>query len=239
MEIVEEAFRLLYPDREFNYEARVKYTDHFKEYGANVKLRGNVLEFGLSKRWREISREIKIGLIQELLIRILKRGIGYGSKSDMGRTGKSEINTMYIDLYNSFVKNLHIAIPKTEDDPVLSDSFNRVNEKYFYGLVEKPNLVWGSKSRRSLGSYDYKRDTLKMSRVFVDISKKDPVLLDFVMYHEILHKQHKYKHNMGNNRFHDTAFRKKEKEFEDYEEVDKRLKNALRRARIKSMFWFD
>lgn len=232
---IEEAFRLLYPDREFNYEVRIKYTDHFKDYGANVKLRGNVLEFGLSKRWRGISKEIRIGLIQELLIRILKRS----RDNNRARMNKNEINTMYIDLYNNFVKCLHIAISKDNIEPALSDSFDRVNERYFYGLVEKPNLIWGSKSRAQLGSYDYKRDTIKMSRVFESIAKKDPVLLDFVMYHEILHKQHKYRHNMGNNRFHDTAFRKKEKQFEDYEEVDRRLKNALKRARIKSIFWLD
>jgi hypothetical protein len=230
MEIIEEAFRLLYPEREFNYEGRIKYTDHFKEYGANVRMRGNVLEFGLSKSWRGVSREIRIGLIQELLIRILKRSGNHGAR-------KSEINTMYVDLYNSFVKNLHIAIPKDKNEPMLSESFNRVNEKYFYGLVERPNLIWGSKSRRQLGCYDYKRDLIKMSRIFESIAKKDPALLDFVMYHEVLHKTHKYKNNMGNNRFHDTAFRKKEKEFEDYEEVDKRMKRALRFSRFKAILF--
>ena len=227
--IIEEAYRLLYPEREFPYLAAVRYTDHFNDYGANVKLRGNALEFGLSRKWRSVSREIRIGLFQELMLKLFSKR----------RPDRKDMNLMYVDLYNSFVKNLHIAIPKTDIEPALSESFDRVNEKYFYGIVEKPNLVWGSKSRASLGSYDYKADTIKISRIFQSLMARDPELLDVVMYHEILHKSHKYKHKGGSNRFHDSDFRKKEKEFENFHEVDQRLKNALRRARIKKLLWFD
>jgi len=230
MNIIEEAFQKLYPDREFNYSAKIKYTDRFNAYGANVKLYGNEIEFGLSKKWRTVSREIRMGLLQELMLKLWKR------KSLGGRGKPSDFNTTYIDLYNSFVKNVHIAIPKTKDDPVLSESFERVNDKYFYGIVEKPNLIWGSKSRTHLGSYDYKIDTLKMSSVFKDFDD-DPELLDLVMYHELLHKSHKYKHNGGNNRFHDKEFRRKEKAFDNYDEVDKRLKKALRKTSIKRLFF--
>lgn len=229
MKLVEDSFRILYPDREFNYEARIRYTNHFNDYGANVKLRGNVIEFGLSKRWRSVSAEIRMGLLQELMLKLFSR-----TKSE-----RKGINTIYIDLYNNFIKNIHIAIPKENIEPALSESFDGVNEKYFYGLVEKPNLVWGSKSTASLGSYNYKTDTIRISSVFEKIAKEDPVLLDFVMHHEILHKAHKYKSKLGNNRFHDTAFRKKEKEFENYNDVDSKLKSALKRARIKRVFWFD
>jgi len=220
MKLVEDAFKLLYPEKEFNYSVKIKYTDHFKAYGANVKFYNGVLEFGMSKKWRSISKEIRMGLIQELMLKLWKTKKGY--------------STTYIDLYNNFVKNVHIAIPKTKIEPMLSESFDKINEKYFYGLVEKPNLVWGQMSKTSLGSYDYKIDTIRISKIFERISIKDPELMDMVMYHEMLHKAHKYKHNGGNNRFHDAAFKRKEKDFENYDEVDRRLKKALRYARLKS-----
>jgi len=227
MDLITEAYTHLYPEGKFNYSARIKYTNRFNDYGANVKLLGNELEFGLSKKWRTVSREIRMGLLQELMLKL------------WGRKGmkKSDISTTYIDLYNSFVKNIHIAIPKDKIEPVLYESFDRMNDKYFYGIVEKPNLVWGSNSKSSLGSYDYKIDTIRMSRVFERIAEHDPELLDFVMHHEILHKAHKFKSKVGNNRFHDTEFRKREKEFENYHEVDKRLKKALAKARVKSFFF--
>ncbi|MBD3313349.1 hypothetical protein GF345_02815 [Candidatus Woesearchaeota archaeon] len=225
MDMIEEAFTRLYPDREFDFNARIKYTDRFNAYGANVKLRGDNLEFGLSKSWRTISREIRMGLLQELMLKLWKR------------RSKKDLDTTYIDLYNSFVKNLHIAIPKTKSDPLLSESFDRINERYFLGFVEKPNLVWGMPSKSSLGSYDYKTDTIRISRVFEKLAGKDPALLDLVMYHEMLHKAHKFKHNGGNNRYHDRKFRTAEKAFEDYDEVDMRLKKALRSRGLKSLLF--
>ncbi|MCX8147531.1 MAG: hypothetical protein N3D84_03625, partial [Candidatus Woesearchaeota archaeon] len=171
MDIVEEAFRLLYPDKEFNYETKVKYSGHFSDYGANIKIKGNIICLGMSKKWKEVSREIQIGLAQELLLKIL----GKRNKKEL-----KNISTTYLDLYNSFIKNIHIAIPKTHIEPMLSESFDRVNEKYFYGLVEKPNLVWGGDSLRCLGSYDYKKDTIKISRIFEKLGKNDPDLLDIV-----------------------------------------------------------
>ena len=227
--IVGEAFNLLYPDREFSYLPRIKYTDHFNDYGANVRLRGNVIEFGLSKSWRSVSREIRIGLLQELMLKLFSRR----------KAERKGINSMYIDLYNNFVRNLHIAIPKDNVEPLLAESFERVNDKYFYGQVEMPNLVFGQNSTTSLGSYDFKIDTIKISRIFEKLHEKDPVLLDFVMYHEVLHKAHKFKNKMGKSKYHDSAFRRKEKEFEDYHDVDQRLKNALRKTRVRKFLWFD
>ena len=229
MEMIEEAYKLLYPEREFPYAARIKYTDHFKEYGANIRLRGNVLDFRLSKSWRGVSREIRIGLMQELMLKLF-------AKTKAERRG---MNMMYVDLYNNFVRNLHIAIPKDNIDPFLAESFSRVNEKYFYGNVESPNLIWGQSSTTSLGSYDFKTDTIKISKVFEKIAKDNPELLDLVMYHEILHKAHKFRNKLGKSRYHDKGFRMKEKEFENFHEADQKLKGALRRARIKRIFWFD
>ena len=70
--IVEEAFQQLYPEKEIKYNISLKYSRKFKPYNANVKLYGNSLIFNLSKDWKKISKEIQIGLIQELMVKILK-----------------------------------------------------------------------------------------------------------------------------------------------------------------------
>lgn len=217
MNLIEKSFRLLYPEKEFNYKAKLKYSGRFSDYNAHIRLQGNVLELGLSKKWRQISEEIRIGLIQELMLKLFK--------------GKK--NSMYIDLYNNFIRKLHISIPKTKSHPVLEESFNRINEKYFYGLVETPNLEWGYPSKTKLGSYDFKNDTITISKVF---SKLDPVLLDYIMYHEILHKKYKFKNKNGKNYYHGCEFRRKEKEFEGHREIEKLLNKKLRYLRLKSLF---
>jgi len=218
-EIVHEAFKLLYPDKQFNYKINLIYSGRFSDYNANGRRVGNFLEFRLCKKWRGVSKEIKIGLIQELMLGLLN------DKKD----------SMYIDLYNGFVKRLHLVTPKTKSNPELAGSFSRMNDKYFYGTIEQPNLEWGTISKTKLGSYNFKNDTISISKVFRDM---ELVLLDFVMYHEMLHKKCKYKNKGGRNSFHDSNFRKMEKEFENHDEVDKLLKKRLRNVKLKSFFGF-
>src|SRR4030042_3182145 len=184
MTIIEEAFTRLYPDKDFRYDAKIKYSNHFKDYNANVKLYGNNLEFGLSRKWKSVSQEIRIGLLQELMLNL------FGGKKI----------TMNIDLYNKFIKNLHISINKSISDPILEASFERVNNIYFNGLIEQPNLIFGKSSRSSLASYEYSTDTINFSIIL----KKDLDVLDYVMYHELLQKTLKFKHKNGKS-FHHTA----------------------------------
>ncbi|MBD3310865.1 DUF45 domain-containing protein [Candidatus Woesearchaeota archaeon] len=217
MDMITEAFRGLFPDRAFLYEGILKYSGRFKGYNANVRLSRKTMIFSLSKRWRPVSREIKIGLIQELMVRILK---------ERGHTSN-------IDMYNYFMKNLHMGIVKDRQDPFLMESFNRVNQEYFMGMLEAPNLVFGKKSCRKLGSYDFGTDTITISTV---LRETDPEVLDYVMYHEMLHKKHKFRHCNGRSYHHTAEFRQKEKKFKDSELMEQRLKQILKKGSFLSVF---
>ena len=212
MDLVEESFRRLFPDKDFVYSSKIKYSGKFKDFNANVRLRNSYLEFGFSRRWRGVSREIQVGLVQSLLLKILN----------------SRKDSTNIDLYNSFVKSLHLSVPKTESDPLLECSFNRVNDKYFFGVVERPNLCWGGDSLRRLGSYDYQTDTIVISAIFKD---SDLDLLDYVMYHELLHKKHKFSVRGGRNYHHTSVFRDAESKFENSVDVERRIKLLASRRR--------
>jgi hypothetical protein len=214
MSLVESAVRELYPDKEFNYNASIKYSGKFKPYNANVRLRGRNLIFNLSRNWRTVSKEIRIGLIQELLVKVVR--------------DKSFKRTSSMDLYTIFIKKAEIAAPKTKIDPFLAVSFERVNEKYFNGMIEKPNLVWHDSSRR-LGTYEYGSDTISMTKALRDA---DQDVLDYVMYHEILHKKYKFVNKNGRNYHHTTQFKNKEKEFKNQAEIERKIK-CLRIPRKK------
>ncbi|MBW2984140.1 DUF45 domain-containing protein [Candidatus Woesearchaeota archaeon] len=225
MNIIERAFRELYPDKEPKYNFSLKYSAKFKPYNANVRLRGNTLIFHMSKKWKSVSKEIQIGLIQELLVKVTK---------NRGRTNN-------MDLYNIFIKKAGLAAPKTKTDEFLEESFNRVNEKYFYGMIEKPNLVWHNSSSR-LGTYEYGSDTISITTALRDV---DSEILDYVMYHEMLHKKYKFISKDGRNYHHTSHFKNKEREFENQKEVEKRLKHlrAPRRRNkpaglFKKLFYF-
>jgi hypothetical protein len=211
--LAEQAFKELFPEKDFKgYELKIKYTGKFRPYNANVRYSRNSFQFNLSRKWRKVSKEIQIGLIQGLMLRVFKE----------------KKKTTNIDLYNSFMKNLHISIPKTASDPLLEKSFDKVNEKYFFGLIEKPNLVWHNSARR-LGSYEYGTDTISISHVL----DNDGELLDYVMYHEILHKKHKFHDRNGRTFHHTPEFRQMEKSFENSEEMEEKIKNLIGRKRRK------
>lgn len=218
MGFVEESFKLIYPDKNFNYDVSLRYSGRFKPYNANIMLRGNNLILNLSREWKEISDDIRIGLIQTLLLKIFK--------------GKKQ--TMNIDLYNSFIRKLHLAIPKTATEPV-EESFNRVNDKYFYGIIEKPNLKWGSGSLSRLGYYEYQTDMINVSSIFRNAPSH---LIDYIMYHEMLHKKHKFNVKNGRSYHHTSMFKKDEKEFENWKGVERELKRFCRGFRWKGMFRF-
>ncbi|MBW2978417.1 DUF45 domain-containing protein [Candidatus Woesearchaeota archaeon] len=220
MDIIEQSFKRLYPNRNLDYRISIKYSGKFKPYNANVQINKFTrhLKFSLSKSWRGTNKEIVIGLIQSLLLRIFK--------------DKKESTN--IDLYNNFIKNLHLTIPKNQADPLLMESFDRVNNEYFYSILEQPNLVWGKSSVAKLGSYEYQTDTITISSIF---KKAQQHLLDYVIYHELLHKKHKFKAKGIRNYHHTSTFKKAEKNFKNSSQIEKELKKFCKKARIKRIFF--
>ncbi len=214
MTILQKALDELGVEKKFN--TFVKYTNQFNSYGANLRLQGDNMVLKLSKAWRPIDNDIKIGAAQELIVGLLK----------------IRKNTSNMDLYNSFIRNLHIAAKKNIPEEVLLDSFKRVNEKYFFNMMEIPNIVFGDATTSKLGSYDYRTDTIILSKVL----EKRNDFLDLVMHHELLHKKHKFKNKFGRSLYHSAAFRRDEKLFENFEQLEKELKRHLVKSNLKRLF---
>ncbi|MBU0614539.1 MAG: hypothetical protein KJ601_00440 [Nanoarchaeota archaeon] len=217
--MIQDAVNDLYDN--FPYQIEIYYSGKFKPYNANVQLRNNCLTFNLSKTWKNISREIQIGLVQELLLKIMKK-----------RLRPKQTNTTNIQLYNYFMQKVHIAVPKTMTDPLLNASFDRVNQEYFDGLLETPNLKWGNGVNK-LGSYAFGSDTISISTIL----KNHQELLDYVMYHEMLHKKEKFYTKNGRSYHHTRKFRNKEKEFTNAEDLDKELSKLVRKTRFNRFFF--
>jgi hypothetical protein len=70
----------------------------------------------------------------------------------------------------------------------LDECFNRVNADYFQSKLDVPQLCWSPvKARRILGSYQERNDRLIISKLF-DNPKVPLYVLDYLMFHELLHK---------------------------------------------------
>jgi len=208
MSIVKDAYGKL-TNKPFSFTATVKYSKRFSQYNANVRRADRELQFNLSRSWKKVNKEIVIGLLQELLIKILKL---------------PHTKTTNIDLYNSFIKNLHKTSKRIKSDKTLIDSFNRVNGKYFHEIIEMPNLVWGNDTKRKLASYDYHTDNVTVSSLFQNSPQH---ILDYLVYHELLHKKLQFKNRGGRSIHHSTEFKKLEKQFDNSQEIEKEITRFL------------
>lgn len=222
MNLLEKAFRELYPNKPLNFVPIVEYSGKFKHYRGNIRKDSKSITVRLSKEWKTVTPDIQIGIIQELLVKL------YGKK----------VRTTNMDLYNHFLKSVHIAVPKTKTDPLLEESFRRVNRLYFHGMIDQPNLAW-SNGTSTMGSYEYGADIIMISNLL----KENLHLLDYVMFHEILHKKHKFVAQGTRHHSHTKAFREEEKAYPNHELLEKELERLSyngkrKKARLRKFLGF-
>jgi len=213
MRLLEESYEELFPRTTRNLV--LKYSGRFKGYNANIRMTRNEIVVNASKKWRGVSKDIQKGLFQELLVRVLKE----------------KKQTINMELYHNFIKCLPKVVPKTKTHPLLERSFRRVNEEFLGGLMEQPNLVIGNGVNR-LGTYEYATDTITISKILLD----DQELMDYVMYHEMLHKKHQYKSKEGRQVHHSRAFKREEKRFPNAELLEKGLGKLVKNNKRKFSF---
>ncbi len=106
----------------------------------------------------------------------------------------------------------------------LSILFNKLNKEYFRGQLSQPRLVWSSRrSIRRLGYYNPEINTIAVTQKLDD--KKIPrMLVEYVLYHEMLHQHFGIKNHNGRRYAHTSAFRAAEKKFEHQKEAENLIK---------------
>lgn len=112
----------------------------------------------------------------------------------------------------------------------LGQVFERVNAAYFGGRLERPRLTWNRVLTHSkLGHYQPATDTVMIS-ITLDQAYVPPALIDFVMYHELLHKDLGIAVVNGRRYAHTPAFRERERQFRGYATVQEQLHEIARRV---------
>ena len=101
----------------------------------------------------------------------------------------------------------------------LAAIFERVNAEYFNGTVARPRLTWNRTiTHRKFGHYQPTTDTLMIS-ITLDQAHVPAYAIEFVMYHELLHKHLGIDVVNGRRYAHTTEFRTKERAFRHYEQA--------------------
>jgi predicted metal-dependent hydrolase len=91
--------------------------------------------------------------------------------------------------------------------------FEELNTRFFHGLMARPRLSWSpSKTRRILGHYDPAHNVIIISRIF-DHPGMPRYILEYIVYHEMLHLKHPVKLRGSRRCVHSAEFQAEEKLF--------------------------
>jgi hypothetical protein len=148
---------------------------------------------------------------------------------------KKKVDPAWRDVYNKAIEAPHIieraqatkksrgrrnvSVPDGEIYD-LREIFDRMNEQYFAGKVARPKLGWSTgKTYRMLGQHDSTHEMIIISKSLDDPSVPSYVV-DYVVFHEMLHIVHPTKIVNGRRMNHTTAFRRDEKKFRLHREAE-------------------
>ncbi|NNE67726.1 MAG: M48 family peptidase [Pyrinomonadaceae bacterium] len=102
----------------------------------------------------------------------------------------------------------------------LEEVFRKLNAEYFDRDLEMPELSWSERPTfRRLGHHDEAHNTIIISRS-LDKRGVPEFVLEFVMYHEMLHVFHPPVYKNGRRHVHTPAFKADEQRFLFYEEAE-------------------
>jgi hypothetical protein len=107
----------------------------------------------------------------------------------------------------------------------LEEIFHGLNQRFFQGRLDPPRLGWSHKnSRRILGHYDSGHATIIISRK-LDSPSVPRHLVEYVVYHEMLHIRFPVERRGQRRVVHSREFREAEKRFPQYELACRQIKH--------------
>ena len=113
----------------------------------------------------------------------------------------------------------------------LHELFNTLNSRYFGGRLAKPVLTWSAKKTyRILGHHDATHDTIVVSRS-LDTADTPRYVVEYIVFHEMLHIHHPTVHHNGRRYNHTPAFRRDEEKFRYYAEAERWIEQNVRRLK--------
>lgn len=111
--------------------------------------------------------------------------------------------------------------------------FSDLNHLYFKGTLQRPVLSWSPRpTRRILGHHDHVHGAIIISRT-LDNPAIPKFVVEYVLYHEMLHMKHPPRVVSGRTIYHGRAFREEERRFERFSEALKWMERLAVRSNGK------
>jgi hypothetical protein len=195
-----------------------------------VRLRAGEIYVRIAEICREMPLPCHKGLAFILMGKLLRKRIPAGAR---------EVYSVYVK--SAAVRELASENKRARGRKVVTTSkghaydldeiFAEVNQDYFGGAIPKPVLTWSArKTYRILGHHDATHDHVAISRS-LDSPSVPRYVVEYVVFHEMLHIAHPTKHVNGRRYNHTAAFKRDEKKFADYAEAERWIEQNVRRLK--------
>ncbi len=110
----------------------------------------------------------------------------------------------------------------------LATLFQQLNQRYFGGQLERPHIGWSTRSwRRQFGCYDPGPNQIVLNRR-MDRPGIPQFVVEYVLYHEMLHVKHPTRRSGCSLLSHSPEFRAEEKRFAQFKIARKFLDHLAR-----------
>ena len=110
----------------------------------------------------------------------------------------------------------------------LEKMFEKLNETYFAGALQRPHIGWSTRSwRRQFGCYDPGPNQILLNRR-MDHPAVPQVAVEYVLYHEMLHVKHPTRRSGCSLVSHSPEFRAEEKLLADFDRARRILDHLAR-----------
>lgn len=185
---------------------------------AQISYQKNLLVVKMSDILAGAPEPVQEALAEILLSKLFRQPVPAASQDRYRRFLNRKDVRQGLELVKGLRGRKHLS------DPVgkhynLTELYEDLNFRYFGGLMARPTLSWSRHaSRNLLGHYDPPHNTIVLSR-FLDRAKVPQVVVEYVMFHEMLHLRHPAEQRATRRCVHTRAFKKEEKQFAGYDEA--------------------
>lgn len=177
----------------------------------------------LKIRVSEFFTHAPLRIIKILAIILLAKVYKYKVDKEIKRVYQNYLKELQKSMPNP-VRRAPLKYTAKGDIYNLKEIFNSLNTKYFSNQLNVQFIGWSkNKSYSRLGFYDKERNLLVISKIF-DSPKVPQQVIEFLVYHEMLHIHIPINTKNGRRQIHPKEFKKIEQKFPAFEKIDQWIK---------------
>lgn len=219
-EIFQEAFQSLRPRTplpEFEITFRP-----YADVNSVIRIRDGKLVVGLSDLLQDAPRPVLESLAFLLIAKLYRKPVPRRHQLEYRRFLNRRSVRQRVHALRQVRGRKWLGTPEGEHFD-LEEIFGELNRRYFDGRLSRPRLSWSrTPARASLGHYDAAHHTIVLSRI-LDRPQVSRTLVEYILYHEMLHVKYPVIHHAARRCFHSSLFREEEKRFPGYREAQRLL----------------